>query len=129
MKDEQILRKAIDEAVENGWLDLNVGLLPEDYIYILDNKIHILGTFKHFISGSLFEIIFSHSFCEAIWGKDGYYYFTEGSSNFYVVHPTKKELDEADNSSWREYIKIWQYRLSQMVLEKNPLQYLEKYFQ
>lgn len=64
---------------------------------------------------------------KAFWGENGYFYFVEGSSDFDVVYPDQRELDEANSSSWRKYIRVWQYRLSRMVLEENPLQYLAKF--
>lgn len=67
MTNVEILRKAIDKAVENSWLNLDLQLLSKDYICILDNKIHILGAFKHPIFYSLLEIVFSHSFAKAFW--------------------------------------------------------------
>jgi len=49
-------------------------------------------------------IIFSHSFAKAFWGESCY---------MDVQHPTP--------------IRLWQYHLKQMVLEENPLEYLEKF--
>ncbi len=51
-----------------------------------------------------YAVIFSHEFAEAFWGKSDY-------------------LDP----DIAYYIPAWQYHLSKMVLEKEPLKYLEKF--
>ena len=53
--------------------------------------------------GRLFGLIFSHDFVKAFWGEDT---FEHGSSVF-KGH--------------------WLYHLQNMVIEKNPLKYLEKF--
>lgn len=57
-----------------------------------------------------FDIIFSHKFAKAFWGEE--------------LTQTK------DMVIWSEIagqMKAWEYHLQQMVLEKNPIKYLEKF--
>jgi hypothetical protein len=49
-----------------------------------------------------YSVIFSHSFAKAIWGEEKIY-----DGEFFG--------------------KAWEYHLQQMVLEENPLKYLEKF--
>lgn len=55
------------------------------------------------------SIIFSHSFAKAFWGEED--------------EPEREEL-----YSDRKFYH-WQYHLQQMVLEEEPLKYLEKFLQ
>lgn len=49
-----------------------------------------------------YQIIFSHEFAKAFWGED-----------FYEITDARR--------------RKWQYHLHQMILEKEPLKYLEKF--
>lgn len=103
MEDKEILRKAIEKALANGYCFPNVDLREWDIG--LDTPPHkwVVGVYGVIHKGSashdvghedlhLPEIIFSHDFAEAFW----------------------KDLD-------------WQAHLQEMVLEENPLKYLEKF--
>ena len=64
-------------------------------------------------------MIFSHSFAKAFWGEA-----------YHQVEP--KDLystpwDLYDGLQLYQYPKAWQYHLQQMVLEENPIKYLEKF--
>ncbi len=78
---EDILKKAIEKAVKNGYK-------CEDNI---DSKRH-MKSLSMFWNG--YRIIFSHDFAKAFWKG---------------VYPR------------------WQYHLQMMVLEKDPIKYLEKF--
>lgn len=56
-----------------------------------------------------FEIIFTHDFAKAFWGEDDLKYYL------------------SDNHLETKTVPEWQYHLQQMVLEENPLKYLEKF--
>jgi len=56
------------------------------------------------------DIIFSHDFAKAFWGEE---------SVNEIGNPCD-HLDETEDSCWR-------YHLQKMVVEENPLKYLEKF--
>lgn len=51
-----------------------------------------------------YALIFSHSFAKAFWGEETITYFEDSP-------------------------KCWQYHLQQMVLEEEPLKYIEKFLE
>ena len=89
MTNEQILRKAIEKAVKNGYKD-SLGLEWEVNKTDLGEE----------------TLIFSHSFAKAFWGED--------EIETTIVFPSIK-------------MKEWELRLQQMVLEEQPLKYIEKF--
>lgn len=103
MTNEQILKKAIDKAIKNGW-ELHfwggdVDEIMENFDFSKSN-IHIRDYYR---------FIFSHDFAKAFWGED----------EVYIKYGDKKG----------NYITLerWQHELQQMVLEKNPLKYIERF--
>jgi len=99
MKNEEILRKAIEKAVKNGW-NFNY-----DRNELLKNcKKSLESPFYEYGSPRYFSIIFSHSFAKAFWGEE------------------EKIMQEE-----RFIMSKWEVELQQMVLEKEPIKYLEKF--
>jgi hypothetical protein len=99
MTNEEILKKAIEKAVRNGWKET----FFSDYDAI---DWHLFNRSLDYL-----KFIFSHDFARAFWGKD----YMEAIN---------------ENGSWEEIfplIESWQYHLQQMVLEENPIKYLEKF--
>jgi hypothetical protein len=78
----------------------NEEILKNAYIEFPEEFTHYLGDYLE--GNRYFQIIFSHSFAKAFWGK---------------------EPDEISGMA----IQTWQYHLMQMVLEENPIKYLEKF--
>jgi len=110
MTNEQILKKAIEKAVKNGWEAWNT---QEGYY-----TIEILIRERRYYS-----IIFSHDFARAFWG--------DGKRNEeYIDYATKKPVYsyQISGNNW-SYLKRWQHHLQQMVLEEEPLKYLEKFLE
>ena len=57
-----------------------------------------------------YKIIFSHDFAKAFWGEENY------------------PITEIEYGGHKVLLdKVWKARLQQMVLEKEPLKYLEKF--
>ena len=111
MTNEQILKKAIEKAIKGG-LD---EIWREDLELNLQNPYPFLTTHKYFY------LIFSHPFAKAF---------------FHCEH----KLEEYKTGSFLETCKIckeskligckwdnWQQHLQRMVLEEEPLKYLEKF--
>lgn len=81
MTNKEILQKAIEKAVDNGW----------------DEGKHLDGAFHLIYTSAEGSVIFNHSFAKAFW------------------KPEKNELP------------MWDYHLQQMVIEEEPLKYLEQF--
>lgn len=107
----------IDFALVNAYYDSNV-----DKVYYVD--------------------IFDHRFAKAFWGENQYFHFDEGSiyedRNGNLIHYDIEAIEESDEEhliedgnnhkgNYHWYIPVWQYHLQMMVLEENPLKYLEKF--
>lgn len=59
-----------------------------------------------------FKIIFNHEFAKGIWGN------RVGDTGLYEMK---------GNAVISIHMPLWKYRLQQMVLEEEPLKYLEKF--
>lgn len=89
MKNEEILKKAIEKAIKNG---LNDWGEFEDIIWGVDNVICI-KFFKRIFS-SYEELIYNNNFAKAF---------------------------------FQDFVLMWEDYLQNMVLEKDPIKYLEKF--
>lgn len=106
MKNEEILKKAIEKAVENG-------LVGDIQAYEEDIKVA-----NDFLTDYAFKLIFSHSFAKAFWG--------EAKTKFYELLGFEVDSWNYQNNEPNRILD-WQYHLSHMVLEEEPLKYLEKF--
>ena len=111
MTNEEILNKAIEMAVKNGY---EVVMSDAISSVIAENKTS--PTFEKELNGFSRIIIFSHEFAKAFWGEE---------ENYYI----RGELTK-DGQDWNDDLEpAWQYHLQQMVLEKEPIKYLEKFIE
>lgn len=114
MTNDEILDKAVEKAKKNGYDCLDF----DEVEYIVWQ-----------------EHIFDHDFCKAFFGEENSEFIicNDCDGNGWIGSPYTRVWDckickgtgtiktgEANNEGW-------QYRLSKMVLEKNPLRYLEKF--
>jgi len=106
MTNEQILKKAIEKAIRGGWK----GTVTAG-VEIFDDYYMFKGVKEKYDYESVAEecgdLIFDHDFAKAFWGEE------ETSIGFQNLH--------------RECRYWWHYYLQQMVLEEEPLKYLEKF--
>lgn len=100
MTNSKILEKVIKKAVDNEYSPHK-----ESYLKSYDFKLHLSKTIH---SKGYYQYIFSHDFAKAFWGEE---LLDEGYKDF-------KE---------NECKYVWQAHLRSMVLEKEPLKYLEKF--
>ena len=118
MTNEQILKKAIEKAEENGLDILELGNNTGFDIECLQASLSLDCQ----VSWHLYHFIFSHSFAKAFWG------------NYYVCSNCLRRLEEEGCykfSNGRQHVFTtisWKGHLQQMVLEPQPLKYLEKFF-
>ena len=121
MTDIEILKKAIEEALHNNWEQM----LPFVPTWALEQANEDRLT-QHIIKTYGKSIIFSHDFAKAFWGGE---VILEKPD--YITAPKGSYCRNCD--AGEEDIMIatpaiaWQYHLQQMVLEENPLKYVEKF--
>ena len=97
MTNIEILEKAIQKAIKNGWLGSN--------IYPFNLPIHSgIGTAKNrLFFGDCAEVtmlLFNHDFAKALWGEEEL-----------MNMPTQPKY-------------TWQYHLQQMVIAEDPIKYI-----
>ena len=95
MKNEEILKKAMEKAISNGMPRLEFNTPAS---------------------------IFSHSFAKAFWGEESFQMKTmkPHSTDYF------NEKDELVGAAYHALMS-WEYHLQQMVLEEDPIKYLEKF--
>lgn len=100
MTQKEILQKAIEKAQSNGFSTISFGKdISDEYMFF---RIYYI-------------IIFNHEFAEAFWQK--------GWGGI-KMELWEKEVGEAPYGIGQ---LRWQYHLQQMVLEEEPITYLEKF--
>jgi len=110
MTHTEILIKVIEKAEKNGWCGLHSKELlikhtdSDYYSAVIINNMYRNG------------IIFSHDFAKAFWGKK-------------IIEDTVPVFIKHENYANHEKFKqvSWCYHLQKMILEKEPLKYLEKF--
>jgi len=117
MNKEEILKKAIEKAVKNNWEIVNQKVVDYeidefDNIFLFWNDMNI--------QFDILEIIFSHDFAKAFWGKNE------------IIHTGTYEEFWEDGDGYIDggdeiELPAWQYHLQQMVLEEDKIKYLEKF--
>ena len=106
MNNEEIIKKAIEKAEKSGFDSKEI-------------KDHFETGYSGYDTLYITEMIFSHDFAKAFWGE-------------------LKKWEEiiSDNGWWisdSEYHAVeflgrrWHYHLQQMVLEEDPIKYLEQF--
>lgn len=111
MTNEEILRAAIEKAVMNGWEPINIELMRKYESVDLPEVLSKTVDYRRFI--------FDHDFAKAFWGEE-------------LVCAEDSPLHMAEDSECKycEYprvVEAWQYHLQQMVLEEDPIKYLEQF--
>lgn len=109
MNNKQILTKALEKAVKNGFDMIEFGkwFYEEEDCEDLANTLIIFHTIN--------VLIFSHDFAKAFWGEE--LIPVEGGHETIEVN-----LEQA-----MEAEVAYKHHIQQMVLEKNPLKYIEKF--
>ena len=114
MTNEQILKKAIEKAVKNGW---------EEGIKFLS----VIELGQGFLTKVLpYRVIFLHDFAKAFWGTKDEWHTTEctcGGVDFHLGGYDMHKMNCAKIKANRGY----KFHLKEMVLKKNPLKYIEKF--
>lgn len=143
MTDTEILTKAIEKAVKNGYKGFNldgekiikevivdeINTTREYHPLSIKVRLVLIGTTISYYLG-LYELIFSHSFAKAFWGMDA----VECGDGLTEVEYQKfiDDLPEERRSRIRKWgidgvRRRWRYHLQQMVLEENPISYIGRF--
>ena len=124
MTDQEILHKAIVQAEKNGYnseAGLSLVTLTRNAIKPrTEGGITGISLDLEYLELNVFipYIIFGHDFAKAFWGNKKIRYCISEYANKQF-----KALDKV--GVFDEY--CWQYHLQKMILEKEPLKYLEKF--
>lgn len=139
MENKEILQKAILKAEKNGYhCELKVysalfhckqfcysnnSFFAKDQNYKVENldETDFSGIVRRW--HSITNIIFSHDFAKAFWGEGHDTFHNEISLRNLIRY----YFQDKDGNDIYSHLKKWQYHLQQIVLEKEPLKYLEKY--
>ncbi len=118
MTNEEILKKAIQKAVENG-LDKEVTISLE--MIASSSLIKNIPELEYTIQ---LRLIFDHKFAKAFWGEE----WVDTYGNTYEEYKKeKKTMHYPLDYEWTRRDFAWGYNLKGMVLAKEPLKYLEKF--
>ena len=77
-----------------------------------------------------YRLIFSREFAKAFFGEERFMHWIEGQIDEIVEEIPEEVLAECEygfGESWSAYQPVWEYHLREMVLEEEPLKYLEKF--
>ena len=117
MNNEQILKKAIEKAVDNGFVDVDKDADIDIFVKWLT-----ASSFKR-----MYDLIYSHSFAKAFWGEERFEQFLSDYSKEHRFLGGKLCYPYNEGSGMRYKVATWKYHLMKMVLEKEPLKYIEKF--
>ncbi|MDD4027004.1 MAG: hypothetical protein PHO75_02330 [Candidatus Shapirobacteria bacterium] len=141
MNNKEILEKAIQKAIDNGFKIIIGDILVtridcEDldkiYIHFFDNETNESDMFTF----NLWKIIFSHDFAKSFWGEElerrwrcktcnySKKYFSHNDSE-YCPNDGKHLID--NNEPKNKFDQDWARKLQEMILEENPIKYLEEF--
>lgn len=107
-----ILTKIIKKAINNGY---NAG-----YSGTFSDKEKLDLIIEKALFHSWRDVFLSHDFAKTFWGEEPLY-----CTSCRRTHYSHTDCDAGDNGRY----KAWQYHLQQMVLEKDPSDYLAKFIE
>jgi len=125
MDNEQILERTIRKAIGRGWLNLPIKKIEGVLVFFgasIKHNIDIKIVWKEkvknadsewFVFNNIESVIFDHSFAKAFWG------------DIEIIEHSYCLKDSVGGSGYP--LSSWQYHLQIMVLEKDPIKYLEKF--
>jgi len=128
MSNELILKKAIEKAVKNGYIDKDlISLCIDPRNEVPPGAETILNELLR--RPYIIDLIFSHQFAKSFWGEK-----LEFAVSSYSCTDKDDLYDDPDFDGRKVYdksilirIPSWKYHLQQMVLEENPINYLSKF--
>jgi hypothetical protein len=126
MTNQEILTKAIEKAIANGW---TYWLYKGFARFEVRSPVDMLECLVEFTMGEHHQVvnqqhvIFNHSFAQALWGElDIMQECKYCKTPMGFQHPNPCPF--AGLSQQRPIISVWRYHLQQMVIADNPIAYL-----
>jgi hypothetical protein len=108
---EEILAKAIERAISNGWRPTGFAIHKLNPDRIVEHMFELEGwTVDEWYEGSGSYSIFNHDFAKALWGKE---IIDTGMVR------VNKDLDYEAVT-----MPLWKFYLHQMVIAEDPIKYL-----
>lgn len=109
MDAKEILTKAIDKAIENGYITDLFAWIPADKDALLN----------YWLGHDLYKsVMYSHDFAKALWPVDGEIYHVDPK----LVNP--QIGDWYSDEQEQVPTELWQKRLMEMVIAPDPITYL-----
>lgn len=134
MTDKEMLEKAIQKAIDNGWDNS-----PIDSMEWSDNdrawRYDAIGGESWHYQTDLNTIIFSHDFAKALWPEPAKMYHgyirVRTSKNKHSIYKyfTREDIMKENTVGYEiddNGTFLWQYHLQQMVIDDDPIKYLEE---
>jgi len=115
MENKEILQKSIEKAINNGFIYTQASF---DFIMnmLRSKDATCKSAIDYYINeNKYFDLIYNHDFARTFWGEETICCECQSKTNECEYH-----LLEPHTTSWKYYLK-------QMVLEKEPLKYLERF--
>lgn len=123
MNNIDILKKAIEKAVDNGFRSGDLDLHDSDMLrlYGVDTpkKALVVSIIRECVGGGgcgIFPLIYDHRFAQAFWGDMGW---------CPVCGVAKRHKSICSYKGFP--FRAWEHHLQRMVLYQNPLEYLENF--
>lgn len=139
MTNEQILKKAIEKAMRNGYRKLEVENMMEflkcnnpEYETDEDRFIRATETVPNWLNLSWdtaqqIRTIFSHDFAKAFFGNEEIEIYMQDCQEDHDFMGGNLNYPYCEGAGMTYTTKSWQYHLQKMVLEENQIKYLEKF--
>jgi hypothetical protein len=133
MTEQETIQKIIEKAVARGWDMFGYRTRAETvwnicWPTIIIQNVDEDGNGIEIDNFRLPEVIFSHAFAKAFWGDENKFaassYETTGEQDSEDGHYL---YNGGIDNSLDKIIPAWQWHLQQMVVEEQPLRYLERY--
>ena len=106
MTKKEIFKKAIEKAENNGYKS-HLELLPE----LPHNSTCAIQLKYKLLWEKRYEVIFSHDFAKTYFGYE----------QIPLIFSNNNQIEDID------WMFEWKYNIKKMILEKEPIKYLEKF--
>ena len=126
MTNEEIIKKAIEKVIKNGFEEKYIGNLRivNDYGY----KLELMELAQYgggydpidYDETTIYQLIYNKDFAKAFWGEEEHTFIS--IANFKDESNIILDFHGAIIPNCK-----WQFHLQQMVLSKDPIKYLEDY--
>ncbi|NHZ85009.1 MAG: hypothetical protein GWP19_03910 [Planctomycetia bacterium] len=124
-----MVQKSIEHVKKNGFnFSMIEGtLIDYSFKYLENNNRYFwVGDNDCQESVMIYELIYNHDFCKAFFGEENT--CKDCGTSFRWSSTVKTMVRYCEECLIETYIiPMWQYHLTKMVLEKEPLRYLEKH--